>query len=170
MPFLAASAVACAIWVAAGVPLVRELCRRFRGNPRAVLPILLAFCTLLEIAVAAGGSVWLVLGDFRPTRFLGWSSLVLVPILMAVPFGFCFVLFVLRAASMAWVAGKIPPGPFFCLVLPVCLLLLFSPFLRFWCLSRAPVSRPRTLAALSLLGTYLPLLPIVAAFVIACPV
>ena len=158
MPFLLVSILAFAIWLAAEIPLVRELCRRFRTGPRT-LPALLVLCTIAEIAAAIAGSAGLFGDgfDIDPARDLGWLTAGVALLYTFVPVG----AFICINGIFALIFSPFDSG-LFLFMAPVCLLFLLSPFLRFRLLLRSPSRHPRLGAAFALLTAYLPLLPFLA--------
>ena len=159
MTFLFVALLAFALWLAAEIPLFRELLRRLRAGPRA-LPVLLVLCALLDIAGAALGGCFLHAAAI-PSRELGWGTALPALFMSVMP---CAYLWVLVLAGMLCFMADSFGGGFLviALVLPPALLYLFSPFLRFRLLSRAPMPHPRRTAFLAFFTAYFPLLPVSA--------
>ena len=159
MTFLFAALLAFALWLAAEIPLFRELLRRLRAGPRA-LPVLLVLCALLDIAGAALGGCFLHAAAI-PSRDLGWGTALPALFMSVMPFAYLWVL-VFAGLLCFMAAGTLAFGGkllLFALVLPPALLYLFSPFLRFRLLFRAPMPHPRRTAFLAFFTAYFPLLP-----------
>ena len=159
MTFLIAALLAFALWLAAEIPLVRELLRRLRTGPRA-LPVLLLLCALLDIAGAALGGCFLH-AVANPSLDLDWGTALPALFMSVVPFAYLWLL--VLGGMLCFMADTFGGGFLVVvLVLPPVLLYCHSPFLRYRLLARAPVPHPRRAACLAFLTAYLPLLPVAA--------
>ena len=158
-PFLFVFLPAMAVWVASEIPLARETVRRFRKGGGRCLPSLALACALIDLAAAIGGPLWLARAPFD-LHALDWdlSLAALLPTL--VPVGAALSLGGILLACKTFFHWPPAMALACCLaVIPPCVLLILSPFVRYRLLRS---SSSRLFALFALATTYLPLLPVFA--------
>lgn len=166
-PFPFVCAVAAIVWIAAEIPVVRGIVRRFRSGGSRRLAALACFCVAADLAVLALGVATIIARDLDGItpgwwRYVNWPTSLAALAMTFVPIGLLFSLFgviivadgILRCSGAALLPGLAG--------LLLGLLLLVSPVVRYRLLRRP--SR-RGLAVFACLTAYLPLFPLFASMV-----
>ena len=163
-PFPFVCVVAAIVWIAAEIPVVCGIVRRFRSGGSRRLAVLASLCVAADLAVLALGVAEIIARDLDGItpgwwRYVNWPTSLAALSMTFVPVGLLFSVFGIIIVAVGILPEALLPG---LAGLLLGLLFLVSPVVRYRLLRRP--SR-WSLGVFACLTAYLPLFPLFASMV-----